>query len=92
MTRIDTSAERRNRVPRSRKRSRQLGQAALVALDWGTTSLRAYLFDASRQRAGYARIDGGHHEFAAPAAEGGFDAAFECACGAWLERCAQRFR
>jgi 2-dehydro-3-deoxygalactonokinase len=57
----------------------------LIALDWGTSSLRAYRFDAaghvveSRQRAaGVMRVT------AADSAAGGFERAFEEACGDWV--------
>jgi 2-dehydro-3-deoxygalactonokinase len=63
----------------------------LIALDWGTTALRAYRFDGSGQAiearhrdAGVMRITGGD-----PAA--GFARAFDEACGDWLSaspRCA----
>ncbi|OXH89935.1 2-dehydro-3-deoxygalactonokinase, partial [Burkholderia multivorans] len=59
--------------------------ASLIALDWGTTSLRAYLYDASgalldtRSRAaGVMHVPGGSAH--------AFDAAFEDACGDWLDR------
>jgi 2-dehydro-3-deoxygalactonokinase len=61
-------------------------QAALVALDWGTTSLRAYLFDAAGQVLATHESSAGIMNLPRAAAEGGFDAAFESACGAWLER------
>ncbi|KWF70904.1 2-dehydro-3-deoxygalactonokinase [Burkholderia pseudomultivorans] len=58
---------------------------SLIALDWGTTSLRAYLFDTrgalleTRSRAaGVMHVPaGGAHAF---------DAVFEGACGDWLDR------
>jgi 2-dehydro-3-deoxygalactonokinase len=56
--------------------------AALVALDWGTTALRAYLLgadgavlDSQASPAGIMKL---------PA--GGFDQAFDETCGAWLKR------
>jgi 2-dehydro-3-deoxygalactonokinase len=56
-------------------------EPALIGLDWGTTSLRAYLFDgvgrvlATRvSRAGIMNLPRG----------GDFDAAFEAVCGDWL--------
>jgi 2-dehydro-3-deoxygalactonokinase len=61
-------------------------QAALVALDWGTTSLRAYLFDAAGNVLATRESSAGIMNLPRPAAQGGFDAAFEAACGAWLER------
>jgi 2-dehydro-3-deoxygalactonokinase len=58
-----------------------MSHAALIALDWGTTSLRAYLLgddgaalDTRASSAGIMKL---------PA--GGFDEAFEDACGAWLD-------
>jgi 2-dehydro-3-deoxygalactonokinase len=54
---------------------------ALIALDWGTTSLRAYLLggdglalDTRASSAGIMKLP-----------EGGFDQAFEETCGAWLD-------
>ncbi|WP_435520970.1 2-dehydro-3-deoxygalactonokinase, partial [Burkholderia vietnamiensis] len=58
---------------------------SLIALDWGTTSLRAYLFDAhgalidTRSRAAgvmHVPADGAR----------AFDDVFEEACGDWLDR------
>jgi 2-dehydro-3-deoxygalactonokinase len=63
-----------------------LDQAALVALDWGTTSLRAYLFDAAGNVLDTRESTAGIMNLPRAADEGGFDAAFEAACGAWLER------
>jgi 2-dehydro-3-deoxygalactonokinase len=55
---------------------------ALIGLDWGTTSLRAYLFDAAgRVLAARASSAGIMHL----PPKGGFDAAFEAACGDWLD-------
>ncbi|EAY69775.1 2-keto-3-deoxy-galactonokinase [Burkholderia dolosa AU0158] len=58
---------------------------ALIALDWGTTSLRAYLYDAhgalidTRGRAaGVMHVPAGGAR--------AFDAVFEDACGDWLDR------
>ncbi len=55
---------------------------ALIALDWGTTSLRAYLLgddgralDTRTSSAGIMKLP----------PEGGFDQAFEETCGAWLD-------
>ena len=62
------------------------GDAALIALDWGTTSLRAYLFDAAGEVLATRASSAGIMNLPRPAAEGGFDAAFEAACGPWLER------
>ncbi|MEM5438467.1 2-dehydro-3-deoxygalactonokinase [Paraburkholderia diazotrophica] len=62
------------------------GGAALIALDWGTTSLRAYLFDANGAVLETRASTAGIMNLPRPAAEGGFDAAFDAAVGAWLDR------
>ncbi|WP_240655702.1 2-dehydro-3-deoxygalactonokinase [Paraburkholderia phosphatilytica] len=62
-----------------------LANAALIALDWGTTSLRAYLFDATGSVLTTRASSAGIMNLPKPAAEGGFDAAFDEACGAWLD-------
>jgi 2-dehydro-3-deoxygalactonokinase len=56
----------------------------LIALDWGTTSLRAHRFDGSgrvvesrQQASGIMRIDGGD-------AAAGFERALDQACGDWM--------
>ncbi|MEX3916680.1 2-dehydro-3-deoxygalactonokinase [Paraburkholderia sp. BR10872] len=59
-------------------------EAALIALDWGTTSLRAYLFDAAGQVIATRVSTAGIMNLPVPAEEGGFDAAFDEACGVWL--------
>jgi 2-dehydro-3-deoxygalactonokinase len=59
-------------------------EAALIALDWGTTSLRAYLFDAAGKVLATRVSTAGIMNLPVPAEEGGFDAAFEEACGVWL--------
>ncbi|WP_321880011.1 2-dehydro-3-deoxygalactonokinase [Paraburkholderia bannensis] len=59
-------------------------EAALIALDWGTTSLRAYLFDAAGNVLDTRVSTAGIMNLPVPAEEGGFDAAFEEACGVWL--------
>ncbi|MGF6841357.1 2-dehydro-3-deoxygalactonokinase [Paraburkholderia youngii] len=59
--------------------------AALIALDWGTTSLRAYLFDAHGRVLATRASTAGIMNLPRSAAESGFDAAFDDACGAWLE-------
>jgi 2-dehydro-3-deoxygalactonokinase len=61
-------------------------QAALIALDWGTTSLRAYLFDAQGRVLATHASTAGIMNLPRSAAEGGFDAAFDDACGAWLDQ------
>jgi 2-dehydro-3-deoxygalactonokinase len=60
--------------------------AALIALDWGTTSLRAYLFDADGQVLATRASTAGIMNLLRRAEQGGFDAAFADACGAWLEQ------
>ena len=64
-------------VPEKRR-----AEPALVGLDWGTTSLRAYLFDA----AGHvmATRASGAGVMSLPRA-GNFDAAFEAVCGDWMD-------
>nr|WP_310634121.1 2-dehydro-3-deoxygalactonokinase [Paraburkholderia sp.] len=59
-------------------------KAALIALDWGTTSLRAYLFDAAGEVIDTRVSTAGIMNLPVPAEEGGFDAAFDEACGVWL--------
>ncbi|EIF29638.1 2-keto-3-deoxy-galactonokinase [Burkholderia sp. Ch1-1] len=59
--------------------------AALIALDWGTTSLRAYLYDASGNVLATRGSAAGIMNLPCSADQGGFDAAFDDACGAWLE-------
>ncbi|OLL29965.1 2-dehydro-3-deoxygalactonokinase [Burkholderia sp. SRS-W-2-2016] len=61
-------------------------RAALIALDWGTSSLRAYLFDAHGQVLALRASPAGIMNLPKRAAEGGFDAAFDDVCGAWLEQ------
>lgn len=58
--------------------------AALIALDWGTTSLRAYLFDAAGKVLATRASTAGIMNLPVPAEEGGFDAAFDEAVGVWL--------
>ncbi|WP_027800104.1 2-dehydro-3-deoxygalactonokinase [Paraburkholderia dilworthii] len=59
--------------------------AALIGLDWGTTSLRAYLYDASGNVLATRASTAGIMNLPRSAEQGGFDAAFEDACGAWLD-------
>ncbi|CAB3783327.1 putative 2-dehydro-3-deoxygalactonokinase DgoK1 [Paraburkholderia ultramafica] len=59
--------------------------AALIALDWGTTSLRAYLYDADGQVLARRASAAGIMNLPCSAEHGGFDAAFDEVCGAWLE-------
>jgi len=60
--------------------------AALLALDWGTTSLRAYLLDATGAVLATRVSTAGIMNLPVPAEAGGFDAAFDEACGVWLAR------
>jgi 2-dehydro-3-deoxygalactonokinase len=62
-----------------------LAHAALIALDWGTTSLRAYLYDVSGNVLATRESAAGIMNLPRSAEQGGFDAAFEDTCGAWLE-------
>jgi 2-dehydro-3-deoxygalactonokinase len=62
-----------------------LAQAVLIAFDWGTSSLRAYLFGARGQVLGTRNLPWGIMKLPCSASEGGFDAAFEAACGDWLD-------
>jgi 2-dehydro-3-deoxygalactonokinase len=57
-------------------------EPALIGLDWGTTSLRAYLFDVAGQVLARRASGAGIMSLARP---DGFDAAFEAACGDWLD-------
>jgi 2-dehydro-3-deoxygalactonokinase len=59
-------------------------RAALIGLDWGTTSLRAYLFDSTGNVIARRASAAGIMNLPYPADRGGFDAAFEAVCGAWL--------
>ena len=58
--------------------------AALIALDWGTSSLRAYLFDAEGRVLATRSSPAGIMNLPRSAEQGGFDAAFDEVCGAWL--------
>lgn len=55
---------------------------ALIGLDWGTTAMRAYLFDTNGQVVDSRTSSDGIMQL--PQA-GGFDAAFDAACGDWLD-------
>jgi len=78
MTRTDISAETQP--------ARAAEAPALIAIDWGTTALRAYLLDASGAVLDTRASSAGIMNLPKPAAEGGFDAVFEATCGAWLAR------
>ncbi|MGF6756479.1 2-dehydro-3-deoxygalactonokinase [Paraburkholderia sp. GAS42] len=64
-----------------------LNAAALIALDWGTTSLRAYLLDTAGNVLATCASSAGIMNLPRPAVDGGFDAAFDAACGTWLDQC-----
>jgi 2-dehydro-3-deoxygalactonokinase len=66
-------------------RDAQRGSAALVALDWGTTALRAYLFDTAGRLLETRASTAGIMNLPRAASEGGFDLAFDAVCGSWLE-------
>ncbi|ONG48997.1 2-keto-3-deoxy-galactonokinase [Pseudoroseomonas deserti] len=57
---------------------------ALIALDWGTSSLRGFLMDASGAVLDSRASPHGITNLPGPAPEG-FDLAFEALCGAWLQ-------
>lgn len=66
-------------------------RAALIALDWGTSSLRAYRLDAAGRTLdtrhlpwGIMRLPQPLQDGAASTALSGFDLAFDQACGDWL--------
>ncbi|WP_429249403.1 2-dehydro-3-deoxygalactonokinase [Paraburkholderia sp. GAS333] len=59
--------------------------AALIALDWGTSSLRAYLFDAAGQVLATRSSPAGIMNLPRSVEQGGFDAAFDDVCGQWLK-------
>jgi len=57
-------------------------RAALIGLDWGTTALRAYLFDARGSVLASRASNAGIMALPQP---GGFDAAFDAICGDWFD-------
>ena len=59
--------------------------ASLIALDWGTTALRAYLFGAAGEVLATRALPWGVMKLPRAAQDGGFDAAFQQACGDWLD-------
>jgi 2-dehydro-3-deoxygalactonokinase len=82
MTRTDTSAVT--------QQAQQAQHApALIALDWGTTALRAYLLDAQGVVLDSRASSAGIMNLPRPAAQGGFDTVFDATCGAWLASGAQ---
>ncbi|NWB85828.1 2-dehydro-3-deoxygalactonokinase [Pseudomonas gingeri] len=67
-------------------------QAQLIALDWGTTSLRAYKLAADGQvleqrslSSGIMQLPSGPRMIAGQMCTDGFELAFDDACGDWLE-------
>ena len=67
-------------------------QAQLIALDWGTTSLRAYKLAAGGQvleqrslSSGIMQLPSGPRMIAGQMCADGFELAFDDACGDWLE-------
>ncbi|WP_250518731.1 2-dehydro-3-deoxygalactonokinase [Caballeronia sp. ATUFL_M1_KS5A] len=60
------------------------GSPALIGLDWGTSSLRAYLFDAVGGVMDTRQSTNGIMRLPKPKEAGGFDEAFEAICGDWL--------
>lgn len=63
----------------------QMQTAALIGLDWGTTSLRAYLFDGDGRVLDTRASSQGVMRLSRPADLGGCDDAFEKLCGDWLD-------
>ena len=67
-------------------------QAQLIALDWGTTSLRAYLLGSAGQvlkvrtlACGIMQLPGTPRLVAGVRCSDGFELAFDAACGDWLD-------
>lgn len=60
--------------------------AALLALDWGTSSLRAFLLNKRGEIAVQREAPWGIQQLPSPAANGGFDHAFELIAGDWMAR------
>ncbi|HEY6177966.1 MAG TPA: 2-dehydro-3-deoxygalactonokinase [Kofleriaceae bacterium] len=61
-----------------------MGDTRLIALDWGTTSLRVYRFGNDGQVAASRQLAAGILQVAADGSASGFADAFEQACGDWL--------
>ena len=68
----------------SMHRSSVPGAAAGIALDWGTTNLRAFLLDEAGAILAQRERPWGILSLPAPAQEGGFDAALEAVAGDWM--------
>jgi 2-dehydro-3-deoxygalactonokinase len=58
---------------------------ALIGLDWGTSSLRAYLFDTAGAVLDSRHCASGIMHLPKPRESGGFDEVFESICGDWLD-------
>jgi 2-dehydro-3-deoxygalactonokinase len=71
-------------APRSGGPLSEEGTAAGIALDWGTTNLRAFLLDAAGGIMAQREKPWGILSLPAPADAGGFDAALEGVAGDWL--------
>lgn len=63
----------------------KLQDAALIGLDWGTSSLRAYLFNGEGRVLESRASSMGVMRLSRPADLGGCDDAFEKLCGDWLD-------
>lgn len=61
-------------------------EPALLALDWGTSSLRAFLLDARGEVAVKREAPWGIQQLPSPAADGGFEQAFEGTVNDWIAR------
>lgn len=61
-----------------------VADAHLIALDWGTTSLRAYRFDGDGEVAESRRLPAGIMRVAPDGAAIDFERTFERACGDWI--------
>ena len=61
-----------------------MGDTRLIALDWGTTSLRVYRFGNDGQVAASRQLAAGILQVATDGSASGFADAFEQACGDWL--------
>ena len=70
----------------SRRSSADAAAAALIALDWGTTSLRAYLYDARRRVLATRASTAGIMNLPRSASKAASTQAFDETCGAWLEQ------
>ncbi|CAE6752411.1 2-dehydro-3-deoxygalactonokinase [Paraburkholderia domus] len=84
MKRAGSHTQAVNRVNTAAATDAKLQHAALIALDWGTTSLRAYLYDAAGEVLATRASTAGIMNLPRSAEQGGFDDAFDDACGAWL--------